>query len=128
MPLLTEADTCRKYVPPKLYAAGWKDDQRAKELQMDELSSLLLRASKTRRLSATLSARFSDCSSGSQSDLFKLRRWPPAGERVRPNPGIEVRVCNEWKRVNENCAIYPKYKGMLGIVESAIGRVFCYPM
>jgi type I restriction enzyme R subunit len=27
MPTLTEADTCRKYVLPKLYAAGWNDDQ-----------------------------------------------------------------------------------------------------
>lgn len=27
MPSLTEADTCRKYVLPKLYAAGWADDQ-----------------------------------------------------------------------------------------------------
>ncbi len=27
MPLRTEADTCRKYVLPKLYAAGWTDDQ-----------------------------------------------------------------------------------------------------
>ena len=27
MPTLTEADTCRKYVLPKLYAAGWDDDQ-----------------------------------------------------------------------------------------------------
>src|SRR5215472_8677910 len=27
MPTLTEADTCRKYVLPKLYAAGWSDDQ-----------------------------------------------------------------------------------------------------
>lgn len=27
MPGLTEADTCRKYVLPKLYAAGWTDDQ-----------------------------------------------------------------------------------------------------
>jgi type I restriction enzyme R subunit len=26
MPLLTEADTCRKYVLPKLYASGWTDD------------------------------------------------------------------------------------------------------
>jgi type I restriction enzyme, R subunit len=26
MTLLTEADTCRKYVLPKLYAAGWDDD------------------------------------------------------------------------------------------------------
>jgi hypothetical protein len=25
--LITEADTCRKYVLPKLYAAGWTDDQ-----------------------------------------------------------------------------------------------------
>jgi type I restriction enzyme, R subunit len=27
MAMLTEADTCRKYVLPKLYAAGWTDDQ-----------------------------------------------------------------------------------------------------
>ena len=27
MPLLTEADTCRKYVLPKFYAARWNDDQ-----------------------------------------------------------------------------------------------------
>ncbi len=25
--MITEADTCRKYVLPKLYAAGWSDDQ-----------------------------------------------------------------------------------------------------
>ncbi len=27
MPFVTEADTCRRYVLPKLYAAGWTDDQ-----------------------------------------------------------------------------------------------------
>ncbi len=27
MPALTEADTCRKFVLPKLYAAGWDDDR-----------------------------------------------------------------------------------------------------
>ena len=27
MAFLTEADTCRRYVVPKLYAAGWTDDQ-----------------------------------------------------------------------------------------------------
>jgi type I restriction enzyme R subunit len=27
MPSLTEADTCRRYVLPKLYAAGWTDEQ-----------------------------------------------------------------------------------------------------
>jgi type I restriction enzyme, R subunit len=25
--VINEADTCRKYVLPKLYAAGWNDDQ-----------------------------------------------------------------------------------------------------
>jgi len=25
--MVTEADTCRKYVTPKLYAAGWDDNQ-----------------------------------------------------------------------------------------------------
>ena len=25
--MLTEADTCRKYVLPALYASGWNDDQ-----------------------------------------------------------------------------------------------------
>jgi len=25
--VITEADTCRKYILPKLYAAGWNDDQ-----------------------------------------------------------------------------------------------------
>ena len=25
--MITEADTCRKYVLPKLYKAGWSDDQ-----------------------------------------------------------------------------------------------------
>jgi type I restriction enzyme R subunit len=27
MPIGTEADRCRKYVLPKLYASGWTDDQ-----------------------------------------------------------------------------------------------------
>ncbi len=25
--MITEADTCRKYVLPKLYSSGWSDDQ-----------------------------------------------------------------------------------------------------
>lgn len=29
--MITEADTCRKYVLPKLYAAGWTDDQISQE-------------------------------------------------------------------------------------------------
>jgi type I restriction enzyme R subunit len=29
--MTTEADTCRKYVLPELYAAGWTDDQISQE-------------------------------------------------------------------------------------------------
>ena len=29
--MLTEADTCRKYVLPELYAAGWNDDQTSEQ-------------------------------------------------------------------------------------------------
>ncbi len=25
--MITEADTCRRYVVPKLYSSGWNDDQ-----------------------------------------------------------------------------------------------------
>jgi hypothetical protein len=41
MAFLTEADTCRRYVLPKLYAAGWTDDQisEQKSLQMAALWS-----------------------------------------------------------------------------------------
>ncbi len=34
--MITEADTCRKYVVPKLHAAGWTDDQ------MEELMPSIL--------------------------------------------------------------------------------------
>jgi len=29
--VITESDTCRKYVLPRLYEAGWGDDQIAQE-------------------------------------------------------------------------------------------------
>ena len=29
--MITESDTCRKYVLPRLYDAGWSDDQIAQE-------------------------------------------------------------------------------------------------
>ena len=33
--MLTEADTCRKYVLPALYAAGWNDDQISEKDRVD---------------------------------------------------------------------------------------------
>lgn len=39
--MITEADTCRKYVLPNLYAAGWDDDQISEQKRIVEgLSSL----------------------------------------------------------------------------------------
>jgi hypothetical protein len=36
---LTEADTCRKYVLPKLYAAGWDDDRINEQRTFTDCSS-----------------------------------------------------------------------------------------
>jgi len=48
MPELTEADTCRKYVLPKLYAAGWTDDQISEQKTFTD-GRILLSGSKARR-------------------------------------------------------------------------------
>jgi len=34
--LVTEADTCRKYVLPKIYEAGWRDDQIGKQFSFTD--------------------------------------------------------------------------------------------
>jgi len=42
MPSRTEADTCRQFVLPKLYAAGWDDDgveQRRIDAYLDDLQA-----------------------------------------------------------------------------------------
>ncbi len=35
--MITEADTCRKYVLPKLFVAGWNDDQISEQLWFERL-------------------------------------------------------------------------------------------
>jgi len=46
--VITEADTCRKYVLPKLYAAGWNDDQISEQKSFTD-GRILVVGSKARR-------------------------------------------------------------------------------
>ncbi len=48
MAFLTEADTCRKYVLPKLYAAGWNDDQISEQKTFTD-GRIIVAGSKARR-------------------------------------------------------------------------------
>lgn len=47
--MITEADTCRKYVLPKLYAAGWSDDQISEQKTFTD-GRILVAGNKVRRL------------------------------------------------------------------------------
>ncbi len=49
MATLTEADTCRKYVLPKLYAAGWTDDQISEQKSFTDGRIVAAGAKPTRR-------------------------------------------------------------------------------
>jgi len=49
MPVLTEADTCRKFVLPKLYAAGWTDDQISEQKTFTDGRIVLAGTKVTRR-------------------------------------------------------------------------------
>ena len=46
--MITEADTCRKYVLPKLYAAGWNDDQISEQKSFTD-GRILVVGTKARR-------------------------------------------------------------------------------
>jgi type I restriction enzyme R subunit len=49
MPQLTEADTCRRYVLPKLYAAGWTDEQINEQKSFTD-GRIVVAGSKVKRL------------------------------------------------------------------------------
>lgn len=46
--MITEADTCRKYVLPKLYASGWTDDQISEQKSFTD-GRILVVGTKARR-------------------------------------------------------------------------------
>jgi type I restriction enzyme R subunit len=48
--VITEADTCRKYVLPKLYAAGWNDDQISEQKSFTDGRILVVGAKARRRI------------------------------------------------------------------------------
>jgi hypothetical protein len=47
--VITEADTCRKYVLPRLYAAGWNDDQISEQKSFTDGRILVVGAKARRR-------------------------------------------------------------------------------
>lgn len=47
--VITEADTCRKYVLPKLYAGGWTDDQIREQKTFTD-GRIVVAGNKVRRL------------------------------------------------------------------------------
>jgi type I site-specific restriction endonuclease len=49
--VITEADTCRKYVLPKLYAAGWNDDQISEQKSFTDGRIVVVGAKGRRRAS-----------------------------------------------------------------------------
>jgi type I restriction enzyme, R subunit len=49
MPVLTEADTCRRYVLPKLYAAAWTDDQISEQKSFTD-GRIVIAGAKVKRL------------------------------------------------------------------------------
>ncbi len=49
MAVLTEADTCRKYVLPKLYEAGWTDDQISEQKSFTDGRIVVASSKATRR-------------------------------------------------------------------------------
>ena len=96
MPFLTEADTCRKYVLPKLYAANWNDDQISEQRTFTDGRIVLAGTKVTRRPQKRADY------------LLRYRRDFPiaiveakaayatpgdglaAGQGIRPDPGSEV--------------------------------------
>ena len=86
---LNEADTCRTYVLPKLYSAGWEDTQISEQKSFTDGRIVLVgnrairRPAEARRLSASLSPGFSHRGRRGQSSLQDRRRRPAAGERIR---------------------------------------------
>lgn len=55
--MITEADTCRKYVLPKLYASGWNDDQISEQKRVaNGLNSPMAKSETLKRLQAETAA------------------------------------------------------------------------
>jgi hypothetical protein len=72
MAFLTEADTCRRYVLPKLYAAGWNDEQISEQKSFTDGRIVVAGSNVKRRPQKRLDY------------LLRYRRDFPIGKRVRP--------------------------------------------
>ena len=103
---LTEADTCRKFVVPKLQAAGWDTEPHSIAEQRTITDGRIVpvgkgfirKPPKRRGLPAALHARFPPRRRRGQGRLENRRRWPAAGQGIRRDPRPEVRLRDQRPR------------------------------
>ena len=102
---MNEADTCRKYVLPKLYAAAWTDEQINEQRTFTD-GRIVVAGKRTiappaeaSRLPPPLPAAIFPSPSLKPRPHYKNPGdGLAAGERVRANPRPQVRLCHERPR------------------------------
>ena len=104
--MTTEADTCRKYVVPKLQAAGWEEDPHSIAEQRTLTDGrIIVAGSRVRRRKgkrADYLLRYtrglSACGGRSQGRVQDSRSRAAAGQGVRRDPRPQVRLLHQRAR------------------------------
>jgi len=104
MPVLTEADTCRLYVLPKLYAADWTDEQISEQKSFTD-GRIVIAGSKVKRrpqkrADYLLQYRCDFPIAVVEAKAIYSASWrrTAAGERICADSRTEVRRCDERPR------------------------------
>ncbi len=89
--MITEADTCRKYVLPKLYSAGWSDDQISEQKTFTD-GRIVVAGSKVSRRPRTGSlGSGSRSGAGAVGQLFgEERQTVPSPDSGVPGKGFSL--------------------------------------
>jgi hypothetical protein len=95
MPALTEADTCRRYVLPKLYAASWTDEQISEQKTFTD-GRIVVTGDRCGRPHADLLGLSLDGASCEGTDLF----WRTSRPHVVPQSKFKRRR-SFWRRLAE---------------------------
>src|SRR5271157_1479807 len=104
MAFLTEADTCRRYVLPELYAVGWTDEQISEQKSFTD-GRIVVTGDKVRRLPqkrADYILRYRRDFPIAVVEAKSIYANPGDGlqqaKGVRPDSRSQVRLCDEWAR------------------------------
>jgi hypothetical protein len=95
-----EADTCQKYVLPRLLAAGWDTDLILEQKTFTD-GRIVVSGSKVQRRDpkrADYLLRYTrdfTIAVVDQSGLQVGNRWPPAGQGIRRNSRPEIHLCHQ---------------------------------